>query len=97
MERFEDCPTPNPARPLHDYYVTGEYRTYNNQHGIGALNDFRLEVRADDIESAAKIAEDKIMSDGRRHADSVRDMEIFLLEDCPTCGLLPRRSPDGVV
>ena len=91
MERFEDCPTPNPARPLHDYYVTGQYRTYNNQH------DFRLEVRAGDIESAAKIAEDKIMSDGRRHADSVRDMEIFLLEDCPTCGLLPRRPRDGMV
>jgi len=79
----DDCPIPNPSCPLHgddlqhNYYVTGQYRTFNNQYGIGTPKDFQLEVRADDIESAAKIAEDIIMSDGRRHADSVRDMEIW--------------------
>ena len=67
------------AEEKSDYYVTGKYRTYHNQFGIGALNDFQLEVRADDIESAREVAVDKIMSDGRRHADSVRDIEIYPL------------------
>jgi hypothetical protein len=60
------------------YQVTGKYRTHHNQFGVGTLNDFHLEVRADDIESARKIAVDKITSDGRRHVDSVCDIEISL-------------------